>query len=107
MVKKEDTFSFVKDIFSNLILSNIADFVKNTIHHIQESIYRTTRKVIESFIAMFLLLAGMAMILISLPFLLSYYLNLPASLFFILIGIILILIALFSFDKINRTKFKD
>jgi len=98
---------WLKDIFSNLVLSNLADFIKSTIKNFQDAIYHTTRKVIESMLTLFLLIAGICMVIVSLPFLLSYYLDLPASLFFILIGVLLILMALFSFDKIHKTKYKN
>lgn len=102
----EGSFNFLKEIFSNVILSNIVEFVKSSIRHFQDAVYHTTKKVIESFLAMFIMIIGVAMVVLALPFLLSHYLELPASLFFILIGVILILISLYSFDRIHKSKYK-
>jgi len=99
-------FDVVKELFSNLIFSQIVTWFKETIHEIQDTIYLTTKKILESALAVFLMVLGVAMIVLSLPFLLSTYLELPASLFFMLIGLILIIISIISLDRINKTKYK-
>lgn len=96
----------LKDMFANVVLTQIVSWFKETIHEVQESIYLTTKKILESALSMTLLLFGIAMIVFALPFLLSHYLQMPASLFFVIMGLILIIVSVISFDHINRSKYK-
>ena len=116
MVKKKknsELFAFgavldiVKGLLSTLILDQAKSWVQERIADIQSSIYVTTRRVVESFLAMSLMIMGIIMIIISLPFLLSYYLNLPASLFFVFMGLIVIITSLISFHVINKFKYEN
>jgi uncharacterized membrane protein len=107
--KLKDTgslFSMLKDLFADVIFRQIISWFKETLHDIQQIIYLTTKKVLESFLAMTTMILGIGMIVLVIPFLLSYYLELPASLFFVLIGLLLIIISALSFDHINRSKYK-
>lgn len=105
-VASSTVLNVLKEMFSNLIFSQIVTWFKETMHEIQETVYLTTRKILESALAIVLMLIGIGMIVIGLPFLLSFYLELPASLFFILIGLILIIVSIISLDKINKSKYK-
>ncbi len=96
----------LKEAFSNMLFSKIVEWFKDTVHDIQEAVYLTARKVLESALAMILMVFGVAMVVFALPFLLSEYLNLPASLFFMIIGLILIIVSVISFDHINKGKYK-
>lgn len=105
------SFNFIFDIFKSLFSTLIFDQAKSWVHDrildIQESIYLVFRKIIESFLAITLMLVGIIMVLISLPFLLSYYLNLPASLFFVFLGLIIVILSLIAFRIINKTKYSE
>jgi len=95
------------EIFSGLILVHIKDWLQSLLRDIQESIYYTLTKVLESFLAFSLMVIGIFMILISLPFMISHYTGLPASLLFVIMGLVVLLISVISFAKINKTKFKE
>jgi hypothetical protein len=103
--EKSESFGFVKDLFTNIVFSSMMDFVRSVIHNMQEAVYRTTKKVIESLLSIVILIAGILMVLISLPFLLSRYIELPPSFFFLLMGLLLVIISLFAFHKIDGSKY--
>ncbi|MFT4343737.1 MAG: hypothetical protein ACMXYE_03235 [Candidatus Woesearchaeota archaeon] len=108
--KKDDSgmfYSAFKEILSGIVFATVSTWVKDMIHNFQRAVYITTKKVIESLLALALLILGICMIMLSLPFLLSYYLNLPASLFFVIIGSIVIIIALITFEHISKTKYQN
>ena len=105
--KKSSTEGFFKELFSNVIFASFTEFFKNIIYDFQEAVYHTSRKIIESLFTGFIMCVGIGMILISFPFFLSYYLDLPPSLFFIILGFILIIISMIFFDRINKTKYKN
>lgn len=116
MAKKKgesDSFSFsamfdiIKGLMTTLIFDQAKSWVQERIIEFQSSIYTTTKRVLESFLAMSLMIVGVVIIIISLPFLLSYYLNLPASLFFVFMGLIVIIISLVAFHTINKTKYEN
>jgi hypothetical protein len=111
--KESEGFSFnfmfdvIKNLFSTLIFDQAKSWVHDRIVEIQESIYLTIRKTIESLLAISLMIVGLIMVLISLPFLLSYYLNLPASLFFVFMGLFVVILSLIVFRSINKTKYLE
>lgn len=109
--KKEDSgmnkaMGILKEAFSNMLFSKIVEWFKETVHDIQDAVYLTARKVLESALAMVLMVFGIAMVVFAVPFLLGEYLDLPVSLFFMIIGLILIIISVVSFDHINKGKYK-
>ena len=73
-------------------------------HHVREMIYKTTKNILESALAVCLLILGVSMVMLALPFLISYYMNLPPSLFFVIFGLLLIIIAVVSLDHINKRR---
>jgi 1,4-dihydroxy-2-naphthoate octaprenyltransferase len=108
---KSSSFStyipFIKDIFSNLVFNKINDMYKESVKSIQKSIYTTTKNVLESAIASVLLLLGLGFVAISIPFFLSLYLDFPPSLFFIVIGLILIIVSLLMFNGVKKSKYNN
>jgi 1,4-dihydroxy-2-naphthoate octaprenyltransferase len=97
----------IKDIFSTLVFNKINDMYKEAIKSIQKSIYNTTKNVIESAVAGVLLLLGIGFIAISLPFFLSIYMEFPPSLFFIIIGLILIIISVLMLNNVKKSKYNN
>lgn len=107
MAKKRGIFGFVQDFVADIILENFSAWVRDTIRNMQKAVYLTLKVILESFLAMSLMILGIGMIVISLPFLLAYYLQLPVSLFFIIVGLLLIAISAGAFHHINKHKYME
>ena len=97
----------LKELFNNLVMSSVVDWFNKAVHDIQKTIYNTVGKIMESALAMAMLILGISMVVLSLPFLLSTYLDIPASMFFVLFGLVLMIISLISFHNINKTKYRN
>lgn len=102
---KKGILSFLKDLFEKYILSEVKSAIKRSINEVQKAVYLTLKKVMHSILAFMMLITGILMLVISLPFLLSHYLNIPSSLLFAIMGLLLLIISTLFFARINKTKY--
>ena len=93
----------IKDIVSNIVFASLKEFLTTFIGDLQKAIQKTTKKMIETFLTVVIMMVGMLMVLLGLPFLLSFYFGQSPSFFFVIIGLILIVWSLNSFNNLKRS----
>ena len=95
-------FSSFKDFFSKNIFLQIKEMVDSTISDIQNVLNNATKKLIKSLFALVIMLVGVVMVIISVPFFLGYVFELPASLFFMIIGSLIFIASIVSLKKMHN-----
>lgn len=93
----------IKDVVANIVFASLKEFLTNFIGDLQKAIQKTTKKMIETFLTMVIMLVGILMVLLGLPFLLSVYFGQSPSFFFVIIGLVLIVWSLNSFNNLKRS----
>ncbi|MBN2458121.1 hypothetical protein JXB31_03260 [Candidatus Woesearchaeota archaeon] len=93
--KKDNAFvSALKDFGTSFLLGTIRELYEDFLRTVQQYAYRTQQRIIDSFIVLFMSLAGVSLMILSVIFLMNEYMNLGFGWSFLIVGLILFVISL-------------
>ena len=108
MAKKETKKDWKTELVEGLkskALSGIVEYAKGLIKKAQDAVYYTQRKVIQLFYASALFIAGIIFLSIAIVLLISDYLKLSKGWSFLILGLVLIILAMFVKISAEKSKY--
>ena len=109
--KPEKLIDSVKETFSSLIADKLKEgaraLAEELIHKAQDIIYQTEKRVIDSFSAAVLALAGFILIVLAFAYFMIDFLKIQRYWIFLIAGLILIIVSLIIMKSVERTKYYD
>ena len=104
-VEKKDWKAELMEGLKSGVVSGVIQYIKNFTNRVQDIVYRTQKKVIQIFYASALFIAGVIFLSIAVVLLISEYLQLSKGWSFLILGLVLIILAMFVKMNVERTKF--
>jgi hypothetical protein len=109
MVKKEEKEGGLRGFLESAFVEKIKEggkfLVDEVIHHAQDIVYQTERKIIDNMIVAVVLLVGIIMLVLAVVFFMMEVLGLPKYASLLILGLVLIIGALLFKRKIDKTKY--
>ncbi|MBD3313341.1 hypothetical protein GF345_02775 [Candidatus Woesearchaeota archaeon] len=97
----------IKDAFAANVLVQAKEYMKDLAHRAQEVAYHTEQKILENLFAGIILFVGSVMIIMAVVYFINDYFLLDRYWGFLIVGLVLVVIALFYKRKIERTRYYD
>ena len=109
MAKKDEKEGALKGFLESALVEKIKEggkfLVDEVVHHAQDIVYQTERKLIDNMIVAVVLLVGIIMLVLAAVFFMTDFLGLQRYAVLLILGLVLVIGALIFKRKIEKTKY--